>query len=67
MTRETMMKRIQGRLNNGETVEVSVAHRGNWSGADIYMISSETIEYIAHRWRTSGNLRATYSRIVLNK
>lgn len=67
MTREAMMERISKKLNKEEAVEVAVAHRGSWNGANIYKITNEGFEQIGHRWNQNGTLRQIYKERVLSK
>jgi hypothetical protein len=62
-----MMEKISKTLKQGEVIEVRIAHQGNWNGASVYEITSEGYKYINHKWQTNGNLRDTYSKLVLNK
>ena len=67
MTRIETMDRIRKTLTNGEIINVTVAHKGAWSGADCYQISPDGIRYTGHAWNTCGTLRSTYAARVLNK
>lgn len=52
-------------MKENENLIVRVAHRGKWSGADIYSISKDNVEYAGHLWGTSGNLVYTYREVVV--
>ena len=68
MTRYDMMERISAALTADEIITVSVSHKGNWSGADLYTIrAGGEIECTGHAWNTRGTLRSTYAARVLNK
>lgn len=67
MDRFDMMERIRKTLDDGEEITVSVAHRGDWHGADIYKISTDGVEHIGHKWNYYGTLMKTYAERVLKK
>lgn len=68
MTRYDMMERISATLAADEAITVSVAHKGNWSGAHLYTIrAGGEIECTGHAWGARGTLRKTYAARVLNK
>lgn len=62
-----MMNKISKTLNDGEAVEVRVAHRGAWSGAHHYTITAGGVEYLGHFWMSYGTLRDIYARRVLGR
>ena len=68
MTRYDMMDKISKTLTADEAVIVTVAHKGAWSGADIYTIQAGgKVSYSGHAWHTCGTLRDTYAARVLGK
>lgn len=68
MTRFDMMDKISKTLTAGEEITVTVSHKGNWSGADIYTIQpGGKISYSGHAWHTCGTLRDTYAARVLGR
>ena len=62
-----MMEKIGATLKDGESIIVSIAHRGNWNGANRYTITNKSVEYLDHKWHWHGTLLATYSERVLHK
>lgn len=67
MTRYAMMDKIARTLSEGEKITVNVAHKGSWSGADMYEITPSGYKWRAHIWHACGTVCSVYKSRVLGR
>lgn len=67
MTREDKLEAIAERLKEGETVIVSVRHKGKFDGCDCYFLKKDKIVNQWHEWNCKANFMEVYRKYVLNR
>ena len=66
MTREEKLEAIAEKLKEGETIIVSVRHKGKFDGCHCYSLTKNKIVSQWHEWNCKANFMEMYHKYVKN-